>query len=314
MDERAGPRIVVVGSLNLDLTLRVPRLPGPGETVLSSGPAQSGFGGKGANQAAAAAAFGATVAMIGRIGDDEAGQQILADLRGRGIEVSPVLATPGARTGGATIAVNPAGENIILVDPGANSDLRPADVRPDLLAAADAVLVQLEIPVPVVAAVVTAAAGRAVLNPAPARSLPADILRGAGVLVPNLTELALLTGRPQPADLASAVRLARELPGDADVVVTLGSRGALVVPGSGRPGTHIGAPACDVVDATGAGDCFCGSLAVSLAEGMDLTDAVRLSVAAASLSVTAPGARGYAPGRAEAAALAGGLRVQSVPD
>ena len=109
-----GPRIIVVGSLNLDLTLPVPRLPQPGETVLSSGPAQPGFGGKGANQAAAAAAFGAAVAMIGRIGDDEAGQQILADLTGRGIDVSQVLVTPGARTGGATVAVNPDGENIIL--------------------------------------------------------------------------------------------------------------------------------------------------------------------------------------------------------
>src|SRR5580658_4576558 len=139
-------RVAVVGSLNADLTLLVGRLPGPGETVLSSAPGTIGFGGKGGNQAAAAAAFGADVAMIGRIGDDDVGQRIRGDLAERGIDVSGVRITPGMRSGGATIAVNPAGENLILVDPGANGCLEPGDIDPNVLNRAAAVLLQLEIP------------------------------------------------------------------------------------------------------------------------------------------------------------------------
>jgi ribokinase len=309
-------RVVVVGSLNADLTLLVGRLPGPGETVLSSAPGTIGFGGKGGNQAAAAAAFGADVTMIGRIGDDDVGQRIRGDLAERGVDVSGVRITPGARSGGATIAVNPAGENLILVDPGANGQLSPADIEADVLDRAAAVLLQLEIPAQTVSAAVSMATAPVVLNPAPAVPLSASLLARVNVLVPNQAELALLAGAAPsaapPAGLAATAALARKLPGDLDVVVTLGAGGALVVPRRGGPVTHIGAPRVAAVDATGAGDCFCGTLAVSLAAGASLAEAARVSVAAAALSVTAAGARGLLPGRDQAESLAASLTARPV--
>jgi ribokinase len=306
-------RLAVIGSLNADLTLLVDRLPGPGETVLSSAPGTVGFGGKGGNQAAAAAAFGADVTMIGRVGDDDIGDRIRADLRDRGVDVSQVRTTPGARSGGATIAVNPSGENLILVDPGANGELRSADIRRDVLDRAAAVLLQLEIPVETVAAAARMVGAPVVLNPAPAVPLGAGLLAQVSVLVPNQTELALLTGAAPPAGLAATAALARKLPGTLDVVVTLGAGGALVVPRLGGPVTHIPAPAVTPVDATGAGDCFCGTLAVTLATGASLADAARISVAAAALSVTVAGARGLLPGRDEVERLAAGLTAVVVP-
>jgi ribokinase len=305
-------RVAVIGSLNADLTLLVGRLPGPGETVLSSAPGTVGFGGKGGNQAAAAAAFGADVVLIGRVGGDDVGQRIRGDLDARGIDTSGVRVTPGARSGGATIAVDPAGENLILVDPGANGELAPGDIGQDVLDQAGAVLLQLEIPVAAVAAAVSMARAPVVLNPAPAVPLGSGLLAGVSVLVPNRSELALLAGAAPPSGLAATAELARRLPGDLDVVVTLGRHGALVVPGAGGPVTHIAAPAVAAVDATGAGDCFCGTLAVSLAEGAGLADAARLSVAAAALSVTVAGARGLLPGREEAASLAARLTARPV--
>jgi ribokinase len=307
------PRLAVIGSLNADLTLLVGRLPGPGETVLSSAPGTVGFGGKGGNQAAAAAAFGADVTMIARVGDDDIGGQIRGDLRDRGVDVSQVRTTPGARSGGATIAVDPSGENLILVDPGANGALAPGDIDPDALDGAGAVLLQLEIPLATVAAAASKATAPVVLNPAPAAPLGADLLAGADVLVPNRTELALLARAAPPSGLPETAALARKLRAGLDVVVTLGTDGALVVPGSGGTATHIAAPTVRAVDATGAGDCFCGTLAVLLAEGVSLADAARISVAAAALSVTATGARGLLPGRGQAEALAAGLAATEVP-
>jgi ribokinase len=303
-------RVAVVGSLNADLTLLVDRLPGPGETVLSSAPGTVGFGGKGGNQAAAAAAFGADVVMIGRVGDDDVGRRIRGDLAARGVDTSGVRVTPGARSGGATIAVDPAGENLILVDPGANAQLSPADLGEDVLGRAGAVLLQLEVPVPVVAAAASMARAVVVLNPAPAAALSAGLLADVDVLVPNRAELALLAGSTPPSGLAATAALARTLRGGLDVVVTLGADGALVVPGRDGPVTHISAPAVTAVDATGAGDCFCGTLAVALAEGAGLADAARVSVAAAALSVTAAGARGLLPGRGEAESLAARLTAR----
>jgi ribokinase len=151
-----------------------------------------------------------------------------------------------------------------------------------------------------------------VLNPAPAIPLSADLLARVNVLVPNQAELALLAGAPPPAGLAATAALARRLPADLDVVVTLGASGALVVPRRGGPVTHIGAPKVAAVDATGAGDCFCGTLAVSLAGGASLAEAARISVAAAALSVTVPGARGLLPGRDEAESLAATLTARPV--
>jgi ribokinase len=301
--------VAVVGSLNTDRTLLVDHLPGPGETVLTAGPARLSFGGKGANQASAAAAFGGRVAMVGRVGDDDDGRAILADLAARQVDARAVLITAGAPTGGAMIAVDAAGENLIIVDPGANAMLAPADIGIAGVGDQAVLLVQLEIPLPAVEAAVRASCGLVVLNPAPAVQVGPEILDRLDVLVPNRSELAHLAGDAAPGTLDGVARLARKLADRADVVVTLGPDGALVVPRHGGPATHIAAPRADVVDGTGAGDCFCGALAVLLAEGADLVEAARVAVAAATISTTGHGARGRLPRRGEAEEQAVGLRV-----
>jgi ribokinase len=305
-----APTVSVVGSLNADLVVPVDHLPVRGETVLANAPGVFALGGKGANQAAAAAAFGAAVAMVGRVGDDDVGRQILADLADRGIDTTNVTVTSGARSGSATIALDPDGENLIIVDPGANSLLTGADVGAAHLDKAAVVLVQLEVPLATVSAAVSVAAAaegtRVMLNPAPARPLPAELTGLVDVIVPNQAELVRLGGAGKIAGLADAVRIASALPGEADVVVTLGKDGALVVPRGGSP-VVIPAPVMDVVDTTGAGDCFCGTLAVSLADGMPLKEAARWSIAAAAMSTTARGARGRIPTRDEVASVARAL-------
>ena len=280
--------------------------------MLTRGPAQLSFGGKGANQAAAAAAFGGQVAMIGRVGDDDNGRQIIADLAGRGVDTADVLITAGERTGAATIAVDTAGENVIVVDPGANSGLAPEDITAASFGQAGVLLVQLEIPLRTVQAAVRAPDALVVLNPAPAAPLGPEVLEFVDVLVPNRSELSRLA-RTGPQDtLDGLARLARQFTGRTNVVVTLGRDGALVVPRAGGQVTHIPAPRVAVADGTGAGDCFCGSLAVLLAEGADLVSAARLAVAAASISTTGQGARGRLPSRTEAERAAADLRPEVV--
>ncbi len=234
--------------------------------------------------------------MLGRVGDDEIGERIRADLAARGIEVGGLLTTAGAQTGRATIAVDPNGENLIIVDSGANHRLSADDVTTAAVREADVVLVQLEIPVEAVAAAVEAAGGLVVLNPAPPIALAADVLERVDVLVPNMSELGFLAGRETPRDRTEAMQLAESLGRRSDVVVTMGALGALVVPRVGEV-THVEAPVTEAVDTTGAGDCFCGALAVGLAEGRDLVACVRFAVFAASLSTRAPGARGGLPTR-----------------
>jgi ribokinase len=295
--------IVVVGSLNVDLTIEVGRLPAPGETVIGSG-SSVGLGGKGANQAAAAAALGGTVAMVGRVGDDDGGRELVGDLRERGVDVDEVVVTDGARTGSATIAVDGKGENLIVVDPGANSAVTSGDVRVRRVEEADVVLAQLEIPMEAVSAAAAHARGLFLLNPAPARELPAELLERVDVLVPNQAELALLSGAEPPETLEATKELVTGLLGGARVVVTLGAEGALVhEPGGGF--THVTAPEVEPVDTTGAGDCFCGALAVELTRGASLVASTRLAVAAAALSTTAAGARGRLPTRDEVETAAG---------
>jgi ribokinase len=307
-----SPRVAVVGSLNVDLTLAVDRLPGPGETVLSRQAGREACGGKGANQAAAAAAFGGNARMIGRVGGDEYGRKILTDLAAQGVDTSGIRVTPGERSGTATIAVDPEGENLILVDPGANGKLAPGDITGAPLAEASALLVQLEIPLPTVAAAIQAATALVVLNPAPAVPLAAGIFDHVDVLVPNVSELGLLTGGTPPDTLDGIVQVARKLADHMDVVVTLGRDGAVVVPRDGGRAAHIAPPTVEVVDTTGAGDCFCGTLAVLLAEGAGLADAATASVAAAGICTTGTGARGRLPRRDEVLRLAAGLRSQPV--
>jgi ribokinase len=304
------PQVAVVGSLNADLTLRVARLPGPGETVLTEQPSLLSFGGKGGNQAAAAAALGGRVAMVGRVGADDLGTAVRADLADRGVDVRQVLSCAGVRTGSATIAVDDRGENNIIVDPGANACLRPADIGPACFGDAAIALVQLEIPVETVAAVVAAAPCPVILNPAPALPLPSAVLDGVSVLVLNVPELAALTEVPAVADPVVLEPLARKL--QRDVVVTLGAGGALVVPAAARYAVHIAPPPAQIRDTTGAGDCFCGTLAVLLAEGADLAEAAQLAVAAGTLSATAVGARGQLPTREMVTAIAPALTPRMV--
>ena len=288
--------VTVVGSVNEDVLVAVDRLPGRGETVVGRSVTRAP-GGKGANQAAAAGLLGPGVHMVGRVGEDAAGDRQLAALAGSRVNVSRVHRTPGSPTGTATIPVEDgSGENLIVVVPGANEALTAADVDVEPVHRADVLLLQLEVPLEAVQAAATAARGTVVLTPAPPRALPDGLLSRIDVLVPNEHELVQLAGAAPgertPAELAG---LARGL-GVRAVVVTLGGRGALVVPSGDGPAVLQPALAVDAVDTTGAGDCFSGALAQALAGGGDLAGAVRYAVAAAALSTTGPGARGALPG------------------
>ncbi|MFB7945711.1 ribokinase [Kitasatospora phosalacinea] len=294
------PPITVVGSVNRDLVLTVADLPRPGETVLARGFVE-GVGGKGANQAVAAARLGAQVRLVARIGAD--GEPIRRVLAAEGVDLDAVLTAPDATTGIASVVVDRAGENTIVVNPGANAVLSVADL-PQWLARTpgEVVLVQHEVAAEVVAAAVLRAreqGGTVVLNPAPARPVDHTVLAAVDVLVPNLGELAALLG----AEPVSGPAAARELLERADlpcgaVVVTLGADGALVKQ-PGRPGVHLPAPVVDAVDTVGAGDTFCGALADALARGADLPAAAARAVRAASLAVTGLGAQSSMPHAAQ---------------
>ncbi|MFD8599062.1 ribokinase [Kitasatospora sp. NPDC059646] len=294
------PSITVVGSVNRDLVLTVQDLPRPGETVLAEGFVE-GVGGKGANQAVAAARLGARVRLVARVGADAG--TILRALAAEGVDVTTVLPAADATTGIASVVVDRAGENAIVVNPGANAALAVADLPAELAGGAgDVVLVQHEIAPEVVAAAVLRTreqGGTVVLNPAPARPVAPEVLAAVDVLVPNLGELAALLGVEPPAgpDGARALLEHAELPCGA-VVVTLGADGALVKR-PGRPAVHLPAPVVDAVDTVGAGDTFCGALADSLARGGDLLAAAERAVRAASLAVTGLGAQSSMPTAAQ---------------
>jgi ribokinase len=281
--------IALVGSINLDIVVGVDRHPAPGETVLGDD-RQELPGGKGANQAVAAARLGADVAFVGRVGDDDAGRRLRDGLAAEGVDVTHVRVDPDAPTGVALIAVDRAGENTIVVSSGANARVSAADVEAarDVLANAAVTLVQHEVPEDAVAAAIAAAGGTVVLNPAPARPIVAPV----DVLVPNRGELEALAGRAgDPVELARSLDVARA------VVVTLGSEGAAVIEGDRVE--RIPAPRVDAVDTTGAGDAFCGALAQALDSGADLVEAAHWAVRAAAASVTKPGAQGGLPRRAD---------------
>jgi ribokinase len=281
--------IALVGSINLDIVVGVDRHPAGGETVLGDD-RQELPGGKGANQAVAAARLGAQVAFVGRVGDDDAGRRLRDGLAAEGVDVTHVRVDADAPTGVALIAVDRAGENTIVVSSGANARVSAADVEAarDVLANAAVTLVQHEVPEDAVAAAIAAAGGTVVLNPAPARPIVAPV----DVVVPNRGELEALAGRA-----GDPVELARTLDAARAVVVTLGNEGAAVIEGSRVE--HIPAPRVDAVDTTGAGDAFCGALAQALDAGADLVDAARWAVRAAAASVTKPGAQGGLPRRAD---------------
>jgi ribokinase len=296
------PRIAVVGSANTDMIVRVPRLPRPGETVIG-GRFHTAGGGKGANQAVAAARAGGEVIFIARVGDDPLGRQALEAFGKEGIDVRHVRKDGRAASGVALILVGADGENSIAVAPGANSRLSAADVlrARGAVRSADALLLQLEIPQPAVetAAGIAAAEGiPVILNPAPARKLGARFLRRISVLIPNETEAAMLAGFPirSERDVAEAARRLRRK-GVAAVVITLGARGAYFDDGRDRgmvPGFRV-----KPLDTTAAGDTFSAALAVAAAEGRALSEAVRFANAAAAISVTRLGAQPSAPDRKE---------------
>jgi ribokinase len=302
----SNPRICVVGSSNIDLTFRTPRLPRPGETLTGQA-FHLGYGGKGANQAVMAARLGAKVTMVTKIGGDVFGDGTRRNYQAEGIDTSYVLTDTEQPSGVAGIVVNDSAQNCIILAPGANSRLTPEDVRRAAAAieAAGAVLCQLEIPLEstLEAFRIARAAGvRTILNPAPAQQLPEELLRLTDICVPNETELEQLTGlvTSELKQVEMAAQQLRER-GPRTVIVTLGERGALIVDGQGVE--RIAAVAVKPVDTTGAGDAFIGSLAVSLAEGRPQGDAVRIANAVAGFSVTRPGTQTSFPRREEAEAL-----------
>ncbi len=291
--------IAVVGSANLDLVVDVARVPLIGETVLG-GDLRRVPGGKGANQAVAAARLGRSVAMIGRLGDDEAGAMLRAAMEADGIDTSFLLTTEGVPNGVALIAVQGDGDNSIVVSPGANAHLTTNDIHRAEAALGDAAvtLLQLEIPVEAVAEAARVARGTVVLNPAPAplEGVSPELLSLVDVLVPNQTELATLVGFDGPIDAATAVDLARSVPCRA-VVVTLGADGALVI--DGDIVEHVAAPVVEPVDTTAAGDSFCGALADSLVRGSDLVEAARWAVRVGAATTLRAGAQTSLPNREE---------------
>lgn len=296
MGEVVGDMIAVVGSCNVDFVIPVAALPAAGETVLGGDHLRTP-GGKGANQSVAAARLGSEVAFVGRVGDDELAPTITTALSAAGVDLTWLGCVPDTPSGIALITVADGGENTIAVSPGANARLGVEDVAEaaGLLAGAEVTLVQLEISLDVVEATVRAAGGLVVLNPAPARGLSRELLSGVDVLVPNRSELGFLAGAPEPVSVDEAVALARGL--DRAVVVTLGADGAVVV--QGDVVEHVPAVAVEAVDATGAGDAFCGALADGLARGESLVDATGWAVRVAGVSTTRWGAQGGMPTRAD---------------
>lgn len=295
--------IVVAGSINVDLVVRVPHHAAPGETVLGSD-YERHPGGKGANQAVAAARLGVPVRMVGRVGRDAFGDDMRSSLRGDGVDVAQVLAVD-APTGVAFIQVDAAGQNVIVVSPGANARLRPSGVGNVSFNDVDVLLLQLEVPLETVKAAARAARAAGVLvvlNAAPARELSAEDLRDVSLLVVNEHEAAALLGHDAAVVADDPVAAARALRSLVPmVVVTLGGDGAAWADHEGG-GTHP-AFSVDVVDTTAAGDAFVGALAGRLVQGDGLGAAVRYACAAGAVAATRPGAQPSLPTAGDVATL-----------
>jgi ribokinase len=300
------PRIVVVGSTMIDLVAYADRLPDDGETVVGTS-YQTGFGGKGANQAVVAARFGARVAMVNTLGDDAHGDSYLERFAAEGIDTAFVRRAPGS-SGVAPIWVDARGTNRIIIVPGANLEVRPEVAAEAVEAFAPQVVIgQFEIPQATTAAGFGAArrlGATTILNPAPGASVDPELLEATDWLVPNETEFALVTGQPLGGTLDEEATTIAEAVATlgCSLVVTLGERGALVVP-RGEAATRVETPRVVAIDTTGAGDAFVGAFAVGLALGMPAVEAARLGCAAAADSVTRLGTQTSYADRGGAAAI-----------
>ncbi len=300
------PWICVLGSSNIDLTFRTSRLPKPAETLTGQS-FHLGIGGKGGNQAVMAARLGARVRMISKVGRDVFGEKIVQNYRDQGIDTTFVQFDEAQATGVAAIVVDDDARNCIIVIPGANRSLTPAEIRTASAALEGAALLlcQLEVPVETVQVafhLARASGIKTILNPAPARALPNELLTLADYCIPNETELEVLTGRTfttlEEAEAAARLLLRQ---GPQTVIVTLGEKGSLIV--EEQKSVQVAGFPVRAVDTTGAGDAFIGSLAVFLAEGRSLEDAVRQANAVAALSVTRLGTQASFPSRTEVEAF-----------
>lgn len=292
------PKIIVIGSLNMDLIVRAPRIPTPGETILGSSFATAG-GGKGANQAVAAARLGAHVSMVGRVGSDSYGEALLLGLQKDGVDTRFIQTDPDQPTGLALITVDDHGENSIVVVSGANWQVSAADIEraAEAIASADVLILQLEIPLESVefaARIAHQYRVPVILNPAPARALPASLLQHVAYLAPNESETALLSGTAvsDSRTAQQAIQRIHQL-GVNTVIMTRGSQGAFV----SAPSSSYTVPAfkVDPVDTTAAGDAFVAGLAFGVAAQQPLKQAVRLAAAAGALATTQPGAQPSLP-------------------
>jgi ribokinase len=306
-------RVAVIGSCNTDMVVTLPHLPVPGETVLG-GTFAMVQGGKGANQAVAAARAGGAVAFIGRVGEDPFGVQARAALENASVNVEFLETDTGSPSGVALIVVDARGENAIAVAPGANGNVTPADVRRAqvVIASSDILVAQLEVPLDSIRAAVSIAASAGVpvvLNPAPALPLDDSLLHEISIITPNEHEASLLAGSAVHDD-AGVVCAAETLRhrGVKTVIITLGPRGVYFADDTHKewiPSFHVQA-----IDTTAAGDVFTGAFAVAYAEGQSPLEACRFACAAAAISVTRPGAQPSAPHRVEIDTL---LRTQANP-
>ena len=307
-------QILVVGSLNMDQVVRVTRVPALGETLFGAGSLKLIPGGKGANQAVAIARLGTAVVMAGRVGNDPFGERLLSALQADRVDTGLIAIDQEEASGVAFIFLNPDGDNAIVVAPGANMRVGLDHAQTSNILAsitqAQALVMQLEIPLETVVSLTAAAHNRGVpvvLNLAPAQPLPKEVLRQLDVLIVNEAEASLLSGQQvgslEDARIVASVLLEQ---GIAKVVITLGSQGAILATAAETVGARViyqSAPKVPVVDTTAAGDCFVGALTVALTEGQTPEDALRFAVYASALKVTKFGAQSGLPTRAEVEAF-----------
>ncbi len=311
MQAGQSPKICMVGSSNIDLIARTPRLPLPGETIVGT-LFQMGYGGKGANQAVMAARLGAQVTVVTKLGRDVFGEDTLKNYRAQGIDTTYVMFDETRFSGVAPIWVDEStGQNTIIIVPGANDGLSPSDAHTASAAikAADVLICQLEVPLETTLEAFRIAKKDpnsrvlTILNPAPAAPLPDELLRLTDIVAPNETETALLTGMiVESLDQAAAAAQALRKRGPKTVIITLGQRGALFVEGD-QPSQHVPARPVQAVDSTGAGDAFIGSLAYFLGYKRPMRDAVKRAVAIATQSVLKRGTQTSFPMREEVLSL-----------